>query len=211
MSQLRPESSTGNMAPHILHMLEEAEDLKFEGKHREAIAVCEKILCEDPSNVHALEEIADNYLSLDEYEKAEIAANQSLKLDKVSYTAYYILGFIRSHEQKWDEAVELLGKANTLHPNNSEILRCLGWALFSHSENVKGLVTLERALNIDPENSLILCDLGVCYMQMRNFEKALSLFYRTLEIDPNNQRAKECVIAAQGLHSKYKALKQKNV
>lgn len=196
---------------HILRLLEEAEDLKFEGKHREAVAVAEKILCEDPANVHALEEIADNYLSLDEYLKAEKAAQHCLKLDEFSYTAYYILGFIRSHEHNWDEAIDLLSQANSLHQNNSEILRCLGWAMFSSGDKVKGLVTLERALNIDPENSLILCDLGVCYMQMRNFEKALTLFYRTLEIDPTNQRAKECVMAAQGLHNKVKILGPKKI
>lgn len=205
-------SDKSNNPQHILDMLEEAEDLKFEAKHLEAIALCEKILCESPDNVHALEEIADNYLSLDEFEKAEKAACQTLKIDKDSYTAYYILGFIRSHERKWDEAEQLLSKANTLHANNPEILRCLGWALFNKKEQTKGLVTLERALNLDQENSLILCDLGVCYMQMKNFEKALTLFERTLEIDPNNDRAKECIAAAQGLHQKLKKLsEEKNI
>jgi len=198
-----------NYPDHIMQLLKQAEDFKFDGKHSDAISIAEQILFEDPKNVAALEEISDNYLSLDKYKESERAAKQALKLEINSYTAYYILGFIKSHFREWTKAQEFLAKANEIHPNNSEILRCLGWALYSGDDQVQGLVTLERALNLDPENSLILCDLGVCYMQSKNFDKALSLFYKTLELDPENQRAKECVLAAQGFHDRYQNRKIK--
>jgi Tfp pilus assembly protein PilF len=204
MPKNKQSQNFSGLPPHVLDMLREAEDLKYEGKHQQAIELAEKILFEDPTNVPALEEVADNYLSIDQYEKAEKAAKQALKIDAQSYTAYYILGFISSQQQNWEESVRYLSKANTIHPNNPEILRCLGWAIYNNTQKIKGLVTLERALNLDPENSLILCDLGVCYMQSKDFDKALSLFYKTLEVDPNNQRAKECVLAAQGFHNKFK-------
>lgn len=178
---------------HILDLLEHAEQLKLQGKYAEAIALLERLLLEDPTNVPALEEIADNELSCDRFVRAEVAARQALALDPLSYTAHYIIGFILSHQSKWEEARVHLKEANRTKPNNAEILRCLGWVLIRMKDRAQGLVTLERALNLDSENSLILCDLGVTYLEMKNVAKARALLQRALDIDPKSERARECL------------------
>lgn len=188
-----------NPTSDILYRLEEAEKLKLLGQHHNALEILEDLLVEDPCNVSALEEVADNELSLEHFERARIAAENAIALDADSYTACYILGFLASVDEKWEEALAYLQKANKLKPNNAEILRCLGWALFSGSKRTQGLVTLERALNLDTDNPLTLCDLGVAYLQSRNFPKAKSLFTRTLDLDPENMRAIECVQAVERL------------
>jgi len=186
-------------SPDILERLEQAEQLKLMSQHKEALQILEQLLIEDPENVSALEEVADNELSLEQYDRAEAAAKQAIGLDKESYTGYYILGFLLSHKEQWKEALKLLRTANNLKPNNPEILRCLGWALFSSGERAQGIVTLERALNLDNENPLTMCDLGVAYLQVRNFLKAKALFLRSLDLDPTNERAKECMQAVERL------------
>ena len=182
-------------ASDVLERLEEAERLKILGHHKEALVILEQLLIEDPQNISALEEIADNELSLECYDRAEAAAKQAIDLDCKSYTGLYILGFIASHREKWDEAIELLSSANHLKANNPEILRCLGWALFNGGRRAQGIVTLERALNLDRDNPLTLCDLGVTHLQVQNFPKAKALFTRVLDLDPENERARECVEA----------------
>lgn len=184
-----------------LERLERAEQLKLAGSHRDALAILEELLLEDPENVSALEEIADNELSLGEYDRAENAARQAVSLDQESYTGFYILGFLRSRTEEWPEAVTDLRRANTLKPNNAEILRCLGWALFNDGQRAQGIVTLERALNLDSDSALTLCDLGVAYLQVQNFQKAKALFARSLDLDPENPRAKECMEAVERLAS----------
>jgi tetratricopeptide (TPR) repeat protein len=179
--------------------LERAEQLKLEGKHQEALEILEELMLEDPENVPALEEIADNELSLNRYDRAEAAALQAIALDHDSYTGYYILGFLSSRREEWKQAISHLRTSNMLKPNNAEILRCLGWALFNASERSQGIVTLERALNLDPESTLTLCDLGVAYLQVRDFTKAKTLFERSLDLDPENARAKECLAAVEKL------------
>ncbi|MDD5041783.1 MAG: tetratricopeptide repeat protein [Candidatus Peribacteraceae bacterium] len=189
-------------APHssdTLERLECAEQLKLTGKHEEALKILEALLMEDPENVPALEEVADNELSLGHFARAERAARRAVTIGNKSYTGHYILGFVRSHEEKWDLALKELKVANTLSPNNAEILRCLGWALFNAGQRAQGIVTLERALNLDQENPLTLCDLGSSYLQVQNLRKARMLFQRALEIDPENDRAKECVLMAERL------------
>ncbi len=175
-----------------LERLEQAEQLKLQGQYREALSMLEELLVEDPTNVSALEEVADNELNLNNFSRSRKAAEQALALDSESYTGCYILGFICSREEKWDEALKLLQTANRLKPNNPEILRCLGWTLFMSGKRPQGIVTLERSLNLDAGNPLTLCDLGVTYVHVKNFGKAKSLFQRTLELDPANERAKEC-------------------
>lgn len=189
------------MDPHaqpsadIMERLETAEQLKLTGKHCEALSILEELLVEDPENVAALEEVADNELSLERMERAEAAAKEAIALDTESYTAHYILGFLESQQEKWTSALAHLKKANMLKPNNPEILRCLGWVLFHAAQRAQGVVTLERALNLEAENPLTLCDLGVAYLELKNFGKARSLFQRSLDLDPGNDRARECVQA----------------
>ncbi len=188
-------AQTDDFPLDTLEHLEQAEKLKLEGKYNEALAILETLLLEDPANISALEEVADNELSLHHFDRAEAAASEAVALDQGSYTGFYILGFLRSHEEKWTEAIGLLRKANVLQPNCGEILRCLGWALFSEGQRAQGIVTLERALNLDPENTLTLCDLGLAYLQSRHFVKAKTLFLRSLDIEPGNLRARECLQA----------------
>ena len=188
-----------DLSSDTIERLEKAEELKIQGKHREALAILEELLLEDPENVSALEEIADNELSLGEYDRAENAAKRAVGLDAESYTGYYILGFLRSRGEQWTDAVAHLRRANTLKPNNAEILRCLGWGIFNAGERAQGIVTLERALNLDADSPLTLCDLGVAYLQVQNFTKSKVLFGRALDLEPENPRAKECLEAVERL------------
>lgn len=190
-------TAPGNLPQNVLDRLEMAESLKLAGKYTEALAILEGLLLEDPSNVSALEEVADNELSLEHFARAETAAQQAVALDSASYTGHYILGFIRSHQGRWEDALAELQTANRLKANNPEILRCLGWVLFNLGKRPQGVVTLERSLNLDHDNTLTLCDLGVAYLEMKNSLKAKALFLRALDIDPASSRARECVAAVE--------------
>lgn len=184
---------------HEVEILERAEELKLQGEHEEALLLLEHLLQDDPENVAALEEVADNELNLENFDRARAAAQRALHLDALSYTAHYILGYILSHEEKWEEALTHLKEANRLKANNPEILRCLGWALFRGGQRPQGIVTLERALNLDRESVYTLCDLGVVHLELKNFKKAKALFQRALDLEPDNVRAQECVQAAERL------------
>jgi tetratricopeptide (TPR) repeat protein len=186
----------------LLSLVRESEAEKLKGNHKKAIEIAEQVLVKSPDFVPALEEIADNYLALEELRSAKKAAHFILELTKDSYTAYYILGFISAREKKFEEGSLYLETANTLYPNHPEILRNLGWCYFMNGQEMKGVIILERALNLQPENTGTLCDLGICYLNQGNKEKALDLFYKALSLNPHDERIQECVSLAESIGKK---------
>lgn len=189
-------------------LIEEADKKKNEGKHLEAIKLCEKILSSDMKCVEAYEEIGDNYLSLRKYEKAEKALKHAVKLNKGSANANYLLGFVYSCTGDWENSVGLLEEADEIYPNHPEILRCLGWSMYHFGQSKRGIIILERALFLAPNDPLILNDLGVCYLNEKNFEKSAQLFKKTLQIEPDNQKAKECLNAVRFFQREFEKLKK---
>lgn len=173
--------------------IQESMELKEEGKHMEAIRLCERILVNDLKCVEAYEEIGDNYLSMNKYDKAEKALLKALELDKNNANANYLLGFVYSCTCQWKESVDLFEKADEFCSNHPEILRCLGWSMYYDRAKAKGIAVLERALSLTPDDPLILNDLGVLYLKERKWKKSIKLFKKTLQIDPENQKAKECL------------------
>ncbi len=191
-------------------LIEEADQLKNDGRHQEAIKICEKVLTDNLYCTEAYEEIGDNYLSLREYEKAEKALREAVKHNPKSANAHYLLGFVHSCTGNFTVSVELLEVADELYPNHPEILRCLGWSMYHDKQKARGIVLLERALFLAPNDPLILNDLGVCHLNNKTFERASDLFKKTLTIEPNNDKAKECLNAVQFFKREYDKLKRKN-
>jgi Flp pilus assembly protein TadD len=75
-------------------LLAKAEQLKIEGSYTDALVILENILLEDPRNVAALEEIADNELSREEFDRAFLAAEQAVTLEPESSIGHAVLGEI---------------------------------------------------------------------------------------------------------------------
>lgn len=181
------------MKQEFYHLLVQAEELKMQNKHREAVELCHQILLLDLSIVEVYEEIGDNYISLRAYSKAKKALEKALELNKRSANANYLYGFVFSALHEWDKGIKYLEHANEYQANHPEVLRCLGWAYFCSGLRKKGLAILERALVLAPYDSYVLCDLGICHLNDRNFPRAQELFSQTLAVDPENVKAKECL------------------
>jgi tetratricopeptide (TPR) repeat protein len=190
------------------YLLSESDRLKMAGEHLEAIRICEKVLSQDLDSQQAYEEIGDNFLSMREYEKAERALIQALRLNPGSANAHYLIGFAHSALGKWEDSIGHLETADRIQPNHPEILRCLGWSIFHSGEKKQGLVILERSLNLSPRDPLILSDLGICYLNDKDFDKANDLFRKVLEIEPDNEKVKECLYAVKFFKSEFKKFRE---
>lgn len=189
-----------------IYLLELAEKHKNSGNHDEAIKICEKVICSDLGCSEAFEELGDNFLSMREYAKAEKALQFSIKQNPYSANANYLLGFVYSATEKWAASVNYLEKADRIHPNHPEILRCLGWSIFHIGERKKGIILLERALTMSNNDCLIMSDLGLCYLNEKEFDKAKKLFEKIISLEPDNEKAKECLKTTEFFKKEYEKL-----
>ena len=197
------------MSEQKIHpLIEEADKKKSEGKHLEAIRICERLLISDLDCVEAYEEIGDNYLSLREYDRAMKALKHAIKIRPSSPNALYLLGFLYSSLGDFDKSVETLETANRVQPHHPEILRCLGWSIFHSGDRRRGLVILERARAMAPQDTLIMCDLAVCYLNDRQFELTIRLLEDALTLEPDNEKAKDCLETAKFFQREFKKLRE---
>lgn len=198
-----------NYPEHILAKLEESENRKLEWKYDEALAIAQEIIVENPECIPALEEVADNLLSLWKTKESKKTAVYILKLTDTSYTAYYILGFINSKHNNFTESIKFLQKANEIKPNNAEILRCLWWSLFMNWDKVKWIHILERALNLYPKDIMILCDLAMCNLDVDKIDKSVELISKAKELNPSDERVHETYLILKSYIDKKMKLSKK--
>ena len=73
-----------------LRHLEESEHFKMKGKHEKALEIAERLLRKNPSCVEAAEEVADNFFSMGNMERAVRAAQYAVKLAPKSAIGNFI-------------------------------------------------------------------------------------------------------------------------
>ncbi|MBW7954601.1 hypothetical protein H3C61_02190 [Candidatus Gracilibacteria bacterium] len=145
----------------VKNLIVEIEQLKAEKKFDIALQKLENSLSNYNDDYRIYEEIADIYLYLGKNTKALKAIDFALNINKDSATGNYLKGFLLLTSNKVVEAVELLEKSNSIMPNNSEVLRNLGWGYSVIGNYEKGIFILKRALNLAPNDRLITEDLAM--------------------------------------------------
>ena len=193
----------------LAQMLREADQLKLNGQHQDAIQLANRMLITDLDFVEAYEELGDNYLSLREFEKAKKALRYALKLNPRSANALYLMGFLYSSLGDFERSIGFLEQANDVQKHHPEILRCLGWSIFHKGDRKHGLMLLERAKAMAPSDPLILCDLAVCYLNNREFDRTIALLEEALSVDPQNEKAKDCLETAKFFQNEFAKLGKK--
>ena len=184
-----------------LRHLEESEHFKMKGKHEKALEIAERLLRKNPSCVEAAEEVADNFFSMGNMERAVRAAQYAVKLAPKSAIGNFILGVNAVEAQDWEDAVKLLRLSNAGEPNNVEVLRSLGWAIFFGGQQAEGIAVLRRAVALaDDGDATVLVDLGVCLVQTGAAQEGKNLFLRAEKEDPDNPRVAELLGALRETH-----------
>ena len=173
----------------------------MKGKHEKALEIAERLLRKNPSCVEAAEEVADNFFSMGNMERAVRAAQYAVKLAPKSAIGNFILGVNAVEAQDWEDAVKLLRLSNAGEPNNVEVLRSLGWAIFFGGQQAEGIAVLRRAVALaDDGDATVLVDLGVCLVQTGAAQEGKNLFLRAEKEDPDNPRVAELLGALRETH-----------
>ena len=145
----------------IEQIILEIETLKFKWEISKAISILENHIIEYNDDYRFFEELGDIYLAEWILDKSEKAVDFALKLNPESATWNYLKGFLLINAEEPKKAIPFLEKSNKLMPNNSEVLRNLGYAYAISWKYEKWIYILKRAQFLNPDDSLIKEDLAM--------------------------------------------------
>jgi tetratricopeptide (TPR) repeat protein len=181
---------TDENVPELQSIWDEARDSIEQGDYDKAIRIYRYILIrysDHPVAVeHANAYLGDIFLTLRRLDSAEQHIKKAISIEPEKPGYRYILGFIHSIEQRWNEATLEFEKAVQKEPSNGEYLRGLAWAIYSSGDVAKGLAYLEKARHLAPSDANILTDLAVAYLSSLNTDKASEYAEKAVQIDPTN-------------------------
>lgn len=169
-------------------LFEEAIRLFDEGKIFEALECAEKLNREHPEFLPGLGLLGDLYLTAGSPQLAIDPLMRLVSEDPDNYNGQFLLGCALGRTRQFEQAIDHLRIANRLLPNNSEILRNLGWIKCMKGEVEDGRSLLRSSIKLNPNLGLAYNDLGVSYMftQDMNLTEAKRWLTKALEVEPNN-------------------------
>ena len=122
---------------------------------------------------------------------AESAIRDVLAREPANATALNFLGYLfADHDRNLEEALDLIGKALRLDPENGAYLDSLGWAYYRLGRLEEARTQLERAIRIVGADPVVHEHLGDVYNGLRLNQLARDQYLRSLSIDQSNGRVK---------------------
>jgi len=99
---------------------------------------------------------------------------------------HYLLGCAYGRSLKFANAIRHFNIANRMNPENSEVIRNIGWIRCMQKKNNNGRKLLQESIRLDPDNALAYNDLGASYMFEEKLEEADKWISQALILDPND-------------------------
>jgi tetratricopeptide (TPR) repeat protein len=126
-----------------------------------------------------------------ETDAALAAIKEAQKLVPDSAFLQYQEGWIHSHAQNWDEAIQVFEKVIAQNPEDKEILRRCQFSLSNihvqRGDIASGEKILEKILIYEPNDPSVNNDLGYLYAdQGKDLEKAEKMIRKAVDAEPEN-------------------------
>ncbi|HMJ89568.1 MAG TPA: tetratricopeptide repeat protein [Candidatus Acidoferrum sp.] len=149
------------------------------------------VLRQDENNVSTLGNLASTQLELGRVAEAEKSVRQALALDGTDYFSLYVLGRIRFHQEKLDEAIDALSRSARANPEYAETQNYLGIALSEKGLRIPAEAALRRAVQIQPNHAAAHNNLAVVYATQTPPAIALARWHYQKALAAGHQRNPE--------------------
>ncbi|MDF2379528.1 MAG: hypothetical protein P1V18_04915 [Candidatus Gracilibacteria bacterium] len=103
-----------------------------------------------------------------------------------SWVDHYLLGCAYGRCMKYLQGTKHLNIADKMNPNNSEIIRNIGWIKCMNKNTPIGRKLLRRAINIDANNALAHNDMGASYLFEGKIYEAGEWINKAIKLDPDD-------------------------
>ncbi len=142
-----------------------------------------------PNTADVLNERAQIFLALGDYQRAEETYRKSLALDDQYVQTHLLLGQLYVEQNQWTEAVQAFQTALELRPRSAEAYSLMGYAYSQMGEMAKALDAYQMAAALRPGNYVDHKNLAILYNQLGRPEDAIQEATEALALAPENQKA----------------------
>ncbi|MEO0516527.1 MAG: tetratricopeptide repeat protein [Cyanobacteria bacterium P01_A01_bin.116] len=120
-----------------------------------------------------------------QYDEALARAQLAAQLLPSDPDVLALLGslYLQVSEPQPVQAIEALGRAKELQPENALVMFTLGNAYFSQDQFLRAAQSIEEGLKIDEGNANALFDLGNAYYKLSQFDKAIAQYEKAIDND----------------------------
>lgn len=115
-----------------------------------------------------------------------IRKTQERTSEKNIWVDHYLLGCAYGRTLQFRPAIRHLNIADKMNPENSEIIRNIGWIRCMQDKADTGRNLLQKAIKLDPENALAYNDLGASYLFEDQLDEAEKWIKKAVNMDPED-------------------------
>jgi tetratricopeptide (TPR) repeat protein len=112
--------------------------------------------------------------------------NKAINNNSHDGDAYYQLGLIAQHEQKWGEALSDVEKAVAIHPNSPVYNVLYASTLLTHDRNDEGLAAANKVLAVDENNYDGIILKASALNNLKRFDEAVTVITNGINFYPND-------------------------
>lgn len=153
-----------------------------EGKHEEAIALCDQALELNPKFAEAYSRRGTAKYDLGKYEEAIADYNEAIRLNQDFAPAFYNRGTAKGILGKYDEAIADFNETIRLKPDYADAFNNRGAAKTNLRKYEEAIADFSEAIRLKPDFALAFSNLAILKSllglhdeAMRNFDKAANL------------------------------------
>lgn len=117
--------------------------------------------------------------------QAEALYRQILEIDPKQVSALHLLGVVALQSQRYDLAVDLIGKALAIDPDYAEAHYNLGVALQTQGKPADAMASFEKAIALKPDNAAAHFNLGSLLHDRGEFMGAATRFREAIALTPD--------------------------
>ncbi|XP_019442777.1 PREDICTED: cell division cycle protein 27 homolog B-like [Lupinus angustifolius] len=175
--------STDRLAPQSWCAMGNCYSLQKD--HETALKNFQRAVQLNPRFAYAHTLCGHEYVALEDFENGVKCYQSSLMVDERLYNAWYGLGMIYLHQEKFDFSEHHFRKAFQLNPQSSVIMSYFGTALHAVKRSKEAMIIMEKAILADRKNPLPMYQKANILMSLERFDEALEVLEELKECSPS--------------------------
>ncbi len=120
------------------------------------------------------------------YDQARARYEMIVRAQPAHYQALHLLGLVAAQTGKFQLAVDLIGKAIAIHPNNPDFFINLGNVQRAIGQSNAAIASYDKAISLGANSSDIYSNRGVALQEMGQLAAAVASYDKAIDIKPDH-------------------------